>query len=71
MTEEQLQSLLSELESLRALAACAYQMAGYHDAPEVWLDLLSDAATGARSLPEPDAIIDALLPYAPDRGEPC
>lgn len=70
MTEEQLQSMLAEMKSLRALAACAYQMAGYHDAPEAWLDLLSDAAA-ARSLPEPDVIIDTLLPYSPDRGEPC
>ncbi len=50
---------------LRNLAACAYQLAGWHDAPEKWLDALSDAANGDDFDP------DNLLPYlGPDNVDP-
>lgn len=55
----------AEVEALRALAGCAYQMAGFHDAPVVWLDRLSQAANGEK-LPGPDTLSDELLPYQPD-----
>lgn len=48
--------LLAELDKLRALCACAYQLAGVVDAPLPWLDALSEAANG---LPFSD---DGLLP---------
>lgn len=53
-------ALAVEVEALRGLAACAYQMAGVHDAPVEWLDALSDAASG---LPFDT---ENLLPYMPD-----
>lgn len=59
-----LEALRAEVEKLRALAACAYQMAGMHDAPLVWLDRLSDAANGDE-LPDVDTLMDELLPYQP------
>lgn len=45
--------------SLRELAACAYQAMGVHDAPDSWLDALSNAAAGLPFETE------SLLPYAP------
>ncbi|MFC4727486.1 hypothetical protein [Coralloluteibacterium thermophilus] len=36
-----------------------------HDAPEIWLDRLSEAANG-EPLPDPDTISDELLPYQPE-----
>lgn len=58
------------VESLRTLAGCAYQLAGYHDAPEIWLDRLSEAAIG-ESLPDADTLANELLPYAPDLASPA
>lgn len=49
----------TEIENLRALAACMYQFAGAHDAPEVWLDALSEASDGRPFSTE------NLLPYSP------
>ena len=49
----------AEVESLRALCAAAYQMAGVHDAPVEWLDALSNAASGW------PFSTDGLLPYMP------
>lgn len=54
-----------ETERLRSLCACAYQMAGFHDASVEWLDALSDAANG---IPLDDwrvkgDLIETLLPY--------
>lgn len=42
------------------IIACAYQMAGVHDAPEVWLDVLSNPEEATQEQ------IDALLPYRSD-----
>lgn len=41
-------ALQAEVEVLRELCACAYQMAGVHDAPLVWMDALSNAANGCK-----------------------
>lgn len=51
-----MESVLAELDKLRGLCACAYQLAGAVDAPLPWLDALSEAANG---LPFSD---DGLLP---------
>lgn len=61
----EIEALRAEVERLRALAWCAYQMAGMHDAPLVWLDRLSEAANGD-VLPDADTLMDELLPYQPD-----
>lgn len=50
----------AEIEALRDLCGAAYQLAGVHDAPEAWLDALSDAAEGRPFSAE------GLLPYMPD-----
>lgn len=57
--------LQARCEALQALCACAYQMAGYHDAPVEWLDALGDAANGAplAKWRVQGDVIDALLPY--------
>lgn len=60
-----------EIERLRELCGCAYQMAGYHDAPEAWLDALGDAAAGVPARQwrvKADDLVAALLPYMPDQG---
>ena len=57
------------VDRLQALVACAYQLAGYHDAPEIWLDRLSQAANGD-DLPDADTLMDELLPYRPDTTPP-
>ena len=36
----------AEIEALRELCGMAYQLAGVHNAPEKWLDALSNAAAG-------------------------
>lgn len=59
-----LEALRAEVEKLRTIAWCAYQMAGMHDAPLVWLDRLSEAANGDE-LPDADTLMDELLPYQP------
>lgn len=41
-----MESILAELDKLRAMCACAYQLAGVVDAPLPWLDALSEAANG-------------------------
>lgn len=46
-------------EALRELCGMAYQLAGVHDAPEKWLDALSNAAAGR------PFSTDGLLPYMP------
>jgi hypothetical protein len=51
------------IEKYKELAACMYQFAGAHDAPEYWLNALSAAASG-----EPFQT-DHLLPYAPSVHE--
>ncbi|PZP58307.1 MAG: hypothetical protein DI597_19440 [Pseudoxanthomonas spadix] len=56
-----------EHDHLRAVCACAYQMAGFHDAPVEWMDMLGDAANGIpleewRQKGQP---IEVLLPYHP------
>jgi hypothetical protein len=56
VTSADLSSILTELDKLRALCACAYQLAGVFDALLPWLDALSEAANG---LPFSD---DGLLP---------
>ncbi len=61
----------NELKHLRALCGCAYQLAGYHDAPKAWLDMLGDAAVGTplkqwRQKGNPSKV---LLPYAPGSGD--
>lgn len=55
-------ALAAEIERLRALLACAYQLAGYYDAPIRFLDAfaLHDEYTKM----SPDQIIDELLPIA-------
>lgn len=63
--DAEVEVLRAEAEKLRALAACAYQMAGIHGAPLVWLDRLSEAANGD-ALPDVDTLMDELLPYQPD-----
>jgi len=50
----------AEVERLRELCGMAYQLAGVHDAPEKWLDALSNAASGR------PFSTDGLLPYMPD-----
>lgn len=59
------EALRVEVEKLRTIAWCAYQMAGMHDAPLVWLDRLSEAANGD-VLPDADTLMDELLPYQPN-----
>lgn len=57
----------AELEKLRELCGCAYQLAGFHDAPEAWLDALWDAADGiplAEWRVQSD-LTETLLPYTP------
>jgi hypothetical protein len=49
----------AEIEALRELCGMAYQLAGVHDAPEKWLDALSNAAAGR------PFSTDGLLPYWP------
>lgn len=61
----ELEALREEVEKLRTIAWCAYQMAGIHDAPLVWLDRLSEAANGD-VLPDTDTLMDELLPYQPN-----
>ena len=54
-----------ELERLRALCACAYQLAGQLDQlPDEWLDCLSDAANGTplAEWRHQGDLIDLLLP---------
>lgn len=51
----------TEVHKLRRLAACMYQFAGSHDAPEVWLDVLSKAAAGR------PFSTGKLLPYLPKK----
>ena len=53
----------AEVQALRDLGGCAYQMAGIHDAPVAWLDALSNAASGRPFSTE------GLLPYMPDLPE--
>jgi hypothetical protein len=53
--------LQAEIEALRDLCGMAYQLAGAHDAPEEWLDALSDAAAGR------PFSTNGLLPYIPQR----
>lgn len=55
--------LQAEIEALRELCGMAYQLAGVHDAPEEWLDALSNAAAG-RSFST-----DGLLPYIPQASD--
>lgn len=52
--------LQQEVSKLRILSAAAYQMAGAHNAPEEWLDALSEAADGRPFETE------KLLPYVPE-----
>src|SRR5690606_2767561 len=51
--------LQAEVEALRELCGMAYQLAGAHDAPEKWLDALSNAAAGR------PFSTNGLLPYWP------
>lgn len=51
--------LRAEVEALRELCGMAYQLAGVHNAPEKWLDALSNAAAGR------PFSTDGLLPYWP------
>jgi hypothetical protein len=54
-----LASIQAEVEALRELCGMAYQLAGVHNAPERWLNALSNAAAG-----KPFST-DGLLPYWP------
>lgn len=67
ITESPAQESGSELNKLRQLCGCAYQMAGYHNAPTAWMDAFSDAANGTplREWRMQGDIIATLLPYAP------
>lgn len=49
----------AEIDALRELCGMAYQLAGVHNAPEKWLDALSNAAAGR------PFSTDGLLPYWP------
>jgi hypothetical protein len=55
--------LQAEIEALRDLCGMAYQLAGVHDAPEKWLDALSNASAGR------PFSTDGLLPYIPQASD--
>ena len=69
--DAEIERLRAEVERLRELCGCAYQMAGYHDAPVEWLDALGDAGDGTPldewSVQAKD-LSDVLLPYQPDNS---
>jgi hypothetical protein len=46
MTTRPTEDLLKEIDALRALCACAYQLAGIINAPVRFLDAFSDGANG-------------------------
>ena len=67
----EIERLRAEVEKLRELCGCAYQMAGYHDAPVEWLDALGDAGDGTpldEWRVQAKDLSDVLLPYQPDNN---
>lgn len=52
------------IEKLETIIGAAYQFAGNHDAPELWLDVLSDPAAATAEQ------VDGLLPYFPSAPQP-
>src|SRR5690606_23905872 len=71
--QSDLDAAIAERDKLRSLCACAYQMAGYHDAPVKWLDAFGDAASGTPLSEwrlQANDLGDALLPYSPDTESP-